>query len=256
VNGTGADVSHTKPTLHTIGPSHYCEKARWALSRANIAYDEHRFPAVLHFVRLAPLWRRTTPVLETESGLIDDSTRILEYADTFTTPGARLFPEGREGEEAAALEARFDDDVGPPARRMAYAILCYEPALFSQMMCEGVSRVDAAILKSGRPVFIAMLKRAFGVLDRTRALEKTNDQLRAVFDDVEKRLSDGRRFLTGDRFTAADLTFAALSAPVLAPPNYGVPFPAPLPSSYLEATRQLREHPAAKFVYRLFEEER
>lgn len=245
-----------KPILHTIGPSHYCEKARWALSRANVAYEERRFPAIVHFARLAPLGRRTTPVLETESGLIDDSTLILEYADSLTEEGRRLFPAGKEAEDVRALEARFDDEVGPPARRMAYAVLCYEPALFSQMMCEGVSRVDATIVRTGRPMFLAMLKRAFAVRDRTRALDWTRGQLMKVWSDVAARLSDGRKYLTGDRFTAADLTFASLAAPVVAPPKYGVPFPAELPASYLEATRELRDHVAGKFARRLFEEDR
>ena len=35
----------------------------------------------------------------------------------------------------------------------------------------------------------------------------------AVFDSVGERLADGRPYLMGDRFTAADLTFASLSAP-------------------------------------------
>jgi glutathione S-transferase len=255
----GANVK--KPTLHTIGPSHYCEKARWALARAGIEYEEHRFPAIVHFMRLAPLRRRTAPVLETETGLIDDSTLILEYADTFTAPQKRLFPgslatDGREASEVRALESRFDDEVGPPARRMAYAILCYEPALFSEMMTVGVSRTDALMLRTGRPMFLAMMKRAFAVLDRKRALDKTRTQLLRVFDDVQSHLADGRKYLTGDRFTAADLTFASLAAPVVAPPNYGVPFPSDLPSTYLEATKELREHPAGKFVHRLFEEDR
>jgi glutathione S-transferase len=32
---------------------------------------------------------------------------------------------------------------------------------------------------------------------------------------MDERLSDRRRFLAGERFTAADLTFAALAAPGL-----------------------------------------
>ena len=249
-------TSRERPTLHTIGPSHYCEKARWALARANVAYDEHRFPAVVHFLRLLPLRVRTTPVLEMDDRMIADSTKILEYADTFVAPESKLFPDGELGKDVAALEARFDEDVGPPARRLAYAILCYEPDLFVSMMCEGVSKTDATILKVGRPAILTMMKRAFKVNDRQRAIDKTCTQLLAVFDDVTARLADGSKYLTGDRFTAADLCFASLAAPVLAPPNYGVRFPDELPASYLEATKPLREHAAAKFVRRLFEEDR
>ena len=39
---------------------------------------------------------------------------------------------------------------------------------------------------------------------------------------MAEMLADGRPFLLGDRFTAADLTFAALAAPVVLPPRYGV----------------------------------
>ena len=46
-------------------------------------------------------------------------------------------------------------------------------------------------------------------------------------DFVGELLADGRPHLCGERFTAADLTFAALSAAVIAPPVYGVPLPQP-----------------------------
>lgn len=40
-----------------------------------------------------------------------------------------------------------------------------------------------------------------------------------VFAAVAERLSDGRPYLMGESFTAADLTFAALAYPVLHPPQ-------------------------------------
>ena len=46
-----------------------------------------------------------------------------------------------------------------------------------------------------------------------------------TFDAVAARLDDGRRYLCGDAFTAADLAFAALAAPALVPPEYGVAAP-------------------------------
>ena len=47
------------------------------------------------------------------------------------------------------------------------------------------------------------------------------------FDFVAELLADGRQYLCGERFGAADLTFAALSASVIVPPVYGVPLPQP-----------------------------
>lgn len=40
-------------------------------------------------------------------------------------------------------------------------------------------------------------------------------------------LGDGRPFLVGDRFTAADLSLASMMAPFLLPPEYGVRLPHP-----------------------------
>ena len=72
------------------------------------------------------------------------------------------------------------------------------------------------------------------------------------------RLADGRRHLVGDRFTAADLAFAALSAPVLLPAAYGSPLPPPeaLPDVYAREVRRFRAHPAGAFALRLYEQER
>ena len=80
----------------------------------------------------------------------------------------------------------------------------------------------------------------------------------AVFDSVAKRLADGRPYLCGDQFTAADLTFAALAASVLMPPEYGVPLPQPeeLPEPMAAAVRELRAHPAGAHALAMFRSER
>jgi glutathione S-transferase len=73
-------------------------------------------------------------------------------------------------------------------------------------------------------------------------------------DYVAGLLGDGRRYLCGDRFTAADLTFAALSAPLVLPPEYGVALPPPeeLAPPTTELVHRAREHPAGRFAMELF----
>ena len=89
-------------------------------------------------------------------------------------------------------------------------------------------------------------------------VERDTPRVRAEFDLVAERLADGRRYLCGDRFTAADLTFASLAAAVVIPPEYGTPLPQPdvLPEPVASAVRAMREHPAGAFALRLFREER
>jgi glutathione S-transferase len=78
------------------------------------------------------------------------------------------------------------------------------------------------------------------------------------FDFVAELLADGRPHLCGERFGAADLTFAALSAAVVVPPVYGVPLPQPdvLPAQTAGLIERAREHPAGAYALGLFEQRR
>jgi hypothetical protein len=59
-------------------------------------------------------------------------------------------------------------------------------------------------------------------------------------------------------FNAADLTFASLSAPMLAPDGYrgNLGSPEGLPDAFLSEVATLRETPAGKFTQRMYKEQR
>jgi glutathione S-transferase len=244
--------------LYTIGPSHYCEKARWALERLRISYTESRHPAILHWARIARFRSRTVPILKTPHGVLTDSTKILEHLDQWVDEPARLFPASDTNGDVKLLEDKFDRELGPQTRRLVYAYVLDRPDLFIDLMSVGVSRADLLVLKTTTPVLVRMMVRAFNLKDRARAISRTKERVLAVFDDVRLRLADGRPFLTGDRFTAADLAFASLASPVVAPPNYGQPFPplSELPDNYTALVREMREHPAGAFAVKMFETQR
>src|SRR3954470_17820273 len=68
--------------LFTIPISHYCEKARWALDRAGLAYVEERHVQGVHrFVSRRYGGVGTLPVLVTEDGVFNQSEWIVRYAD-------------------------------------------------------------------------------------------------------------------------------------------------------------------------------
>lgn len=73
-------------------------------------------------------------------------------------------------------------------------------------------------------------------------------------DPVPERIADGRPYLVGACFSAADLTFAALCAPLLMTPGYGVPLPSleELPGPFARAVAAFRHHPAGRFALDLY----
>ena len=72
------------------------------------------------------------------------------------------------------------------------------------------------------------------------------------------RWGDGRQYLLGDRVSAIDLTFAALAAPLLQPPEHHVP-PSPIdvvPPQIQADIRACRATLAGEFGLRLYREHR
>jgi glutathione S-transferase len=120
----------------------------------------------------------------------------------------------------------------------------------------GLPRWEQLAFRASGPLVRVAISRFLGVNDASAAAAL--DNVDRVFDEVAERLTDGRRFLLGDSFTAADLTFAALSAPMLLPGAYGSPLPPPeaMPVAAAHHIRRLRSHPAGEFADRLYREER
>jgi glutathione S-transferase len=106
------------------------------------------------------------------------------------------------------------------------------------------------------PAVYAWIDRHLEITPETA--DESINEVRAIFDGVAERLSDGRPYLCGERFTAADLTFSALSAPVVMPPGYGVELPPPeaLPPAAAEVVHELRAHPAGQHALAMFRNER
>jgi len=246
------------PVLITIPISHYCEKARWALDRAGIAYRERAHLQVLHWIPVARAGgKKTAPVLVWGNRVFAESEEIVEAASAQAPPDRALFPDDPDAAaEVRALQRDFDAVLGPEGRRWMYFKMRGRRDLAVAYACTGVPAWQRRGLPLAYPLVTQIIDR---YLDITPAsAERSAAEVRAVFDTVAERIGDGRPYLCGERFTAADLTFASLSAPLLMPPEYGVPLPQPdeLPPAMAAKVNDFRAHPAGAFALKMFREER
>jgi len=244
--------------LLTIPISHYCEKARWALDRAGLDYVEERHVQGVHQVMAKRAGGGTTvPVLVTDDRVYPDSDLILRYADEHLDEDQRLFPADLDmRREVDELCHWLDEGLGPDGRRLIYAYMLPVKDEMLRYNNQGVPPWEARTLKVLWPPITWWAKRHLEIGPQTIADDKS--RVRQAFDAIAERLSDGRPFLCGDRFTAADLTFACLSSPVIAPPEYGITLPQPdqMPEPLASVVREFRAHPAGQRALELYRTQR
>jgi glutathione S-transferase len=244
--------------LITIPISHYCEKARWALDRTGVPYRERRHMQGVHRVAV----RRaggglTAPVLVDDGRVLAESALIVDHADVHAPAGQRLYPDDApQAAEIRSLERTYDERLGPHGRRWMYHHVGARPDLVRAYSTPGVPAWQRRALPFAYPAMKLFIDRILDITPATAA--RSELEVRAVFDEVAQRLDDGRPFLAGDRFTAADLTFSALAAAVVLPPEYAVPLPGPdeLPRAMAGVVRELRAHPAGAHALAMYRCER
>lgn len=201
--------------LITIGFSHYCEKARWALDRCGVRYVEEPNLPVLHYLSTYRVARaRTVPVLVAGDTVLRDSTDIVAWADRHR-PGSLIPATGAD--DALAIEDELDTRLGPATRRWAYFQLLPRRDA-DAVMTAGAPRWQRATLAVARPLAVSFLRRGLKIDEA--GVQRSLERIEAALARADALLAGGRPYLAGGQFTVADLTFAALAAPILLPPEH------------------------------------
>ncbi len=204
--------------LYAFTVSHFCEKARWALDRSGLAHREEVLLPGLHRARMRRLGAcGQVPVLRHGTRIVDGSGAILDYVDSL--PGvAPLTPrDPTASAEARRWERYLDEEVGETVRLIAYSHALERPPLLRRVWTRGGPFWGPAFYWIALPRAMRAVRRMFGI--DAAAVERDEARLRRAFERLETHLSD-RRFLVGDTFSRADLTLAALAAPLLRPEGH------------------------------------
>jgi len=225
------------PLLHQVRFSHFNEKGRWALDYKGFPHRRRSYQPGLHALSSRRLGGGgKMPILQFDDRTVPDSAAIVAELERIA-PDPPLYPaDEAERAEALELEQWFDDGLGPGLRS----------AIFYELLPDGRATLEVTLQGFGWPV------RAFnaaifplGRIAIRRALEADADgaergrqQTVDAMDRIESVLG-GSDYLVGDRFSVADLTGAALLAPLVAPPKFGYWLPERWPDGWEEFRAEL-----------------
>jgi glutathione S-transferase len=244
------------PVLWHLKISHFNEKARWALDYKGVPHRRmHPMPGT-HIAIAALKTRRvsrrmtTFPLLELDGETIHDSTAIVAALEE-RYPEPPLYPaDPGERRRALDLEDFFDEQLGPYVRRFGwwYALSDQDNR---RARTEQLIERQGVLMTLTLPAVNKVICRRYGIDEP--AVNRSVHQIRSVLLMIERTLA-GRDHLVGDRFTIADLTAAALLAPLLQPPEFpylkqlGTQAPA-----VEELAREIRAMPAGRWAMEMYE---
>ncbi len=242
-------------TLLQFPYSHFNEKARWALDWKTLPHRRENYLPGPHAPQIRRLTGETTvPVLKIDSEVIGGSARIIDALET-RFPDPALYPaDNEQRERALEIQSRFDDVTGPMVRRALFAQLLEEPDYLCNMFSPGRSALMRGFYRRTFPLVRGMMAKSMGVTGEESIREAT-EATREALDFVAKESAE-TGYLVGDRFSVADLSAAALLAPLSDPPHPDMQRPRPMPARLEAFLADWSRHPGVEWVHEMYRRHR
>ncbi len=240
--------------LYTFFVSHFSEKARWALDRERIRYEEKVLVPGVHQLLTRRVARRTeVPLLEHDGKYVQGSAAILDYiADSLG--GTRLTPiDAAKRAQTLALEKTLDKVFGRGVQQVLYAALLKDRRTLVALWSAGGPRWAPAFFALAFPAVAKAVKRMYKTGDAD-GVARSKQRFAATFDELDAVLAT-QPYFGGDTPNRIDITVASLLAPLCRVPEHRVQWPEmPAELTAFEAT--LRGRPTWDHVLRMYREHR
>jgi glutathione S-transferase len=242
--------SNDTPILWHLKVSNYNEKARWALDYKGIPHIRRAGVPGRH----AKLARRLTgestfPVLVLDGEAIGDSTRIIEALES-RWPERPLYPaDPTQRREALEFEDFFDEELGAYTRLLALHRMLPDPELLLATFTPDLQGGRRVAARAMYPLIRRRVTADFGIDERSVALAE--GKCRGACERFRAELGPSG-YLVGDRFTVADLTLAALVAPLVAPEQFPYPQPQRGHPRLADVRELLEEHGVAEWTREVY----
>jgi glutathione S-transferase len=239
-------------TLHQFRYSHFNEKVRWALGYKGIAHERvSELPGPHRRAMHALSGQNSTPVLAIDGTVFAGSAAIIDALEQ-RWPTPALYPAGpADRAHALEIQQRFDKVVGPSARTALYAELLDERWFLSGLFSEGQPPARRLLYRLAFPLVARLIRKGYRVNDPvavSRSVEETEKAL-----DFVAATAGPSGHLVGDAFSVADLTCAALLAPLVNPAHVDMHWPEPHPDRVHRHIERWRAHPGATWVLACYE---
>ncbi|HOZ52796.1 MAG TPA: cytochrome P450 [Chitinophagaceae bacterium] len=238
------------------------EIARWVLDQnAILYYDERHAPHLCK--KIIKKWIGTheenyTPVIIMTDVCLYTSDSIVQYFEERALPQNKFIPEDEHHrKEVLDLYHLFTGNFfEEKVTRYVYERLLPEKKMALKLITRDIPFKEKLKFKFFYSMVKSKLTKEFNLDGNT-----ANDhiiQIHKIFDQVSEILKDGRKYLTGDQFTLADLAFAAIGAMLILPEEYGGSLPkiSQIPEEYRNDVHTLRASIAGQFILRIYQDKR
>src|SRR5450432_691234 len=216
------DFSYDKqaPTFVSNNVGGSDEIARWVLDFNDILYKDEPHAPILSTAIVNKLTGEpglnNNPVLIKTDALIYTTDSIVKYFDQRSLPSKRLVPADPQKEkEVLDLYNLFTGDYEYETSRYVYSLLLPVRSFASSLFTQRIPWNEKLTYRIRYSSISAALQKELDLSETTP--DERLAYIKTIFKQVGDLLGDGRKYLTGDKLTLADIAFAAISAPLIIP---------------------------------------